>query len=232
MFDSRRKDYLYVAGSTNPEVIIGAPHSTNKRYPIICNNTVERLGDIGTGELAEDIYLLCSELGIQTKLIIKNRELNLDPNKYTNTEYYNEIFKENAILLVEIHGSGKKSVLPIEISSGNNNTTKLTKFGLYIYEEQRQLQKRKEIDWIYAFIVQEIPKTNKGILFLPTGTVKSFELRLPALNTKTMEQNKIHTIHIELREKFRYSSKKDKENIKRIISNSIYKYIVDKDFTD
>jgi len=108
----------------------------------------------------------------------------------------------------------------------------VTKFGLYIYGRTTPTTKKKRIDWIYAFIVQEIPKTNKGILFLPTGTVKSFELRLPALNTKTMEQNKIHTIHIELREKFRYSSKKDKENIKRIISNSIYKYIVDKDFTD
>lgn len=235
ILEERDQLIIYTYKDSPPIVTIGAPHQVPKGKNEICLDTTPRNGDTDSGLLALEIFNCLKELKVPTKLIIKSRPMGEDPNKDLHTDYSQEIIKIPSKILFEIHGQSSRNKHPLEFSAGRNDISKITRFGLYFYEELRQLQKDNKLEYIYEFGIQEKKDSSRAIIFKNTGEINCGELELPALRSlliDRVENYGMSAFHLETMPQFRFQSKTSRDLLSRAVSRAIYKLLIDKDFKE
>jgi hypothetical protein len=167
---SKDQSLLLCKERLNSNLVIATPHHTPFGAPYMPCET-PRAGDEGAGFIVEKVSeeLDCSSIIASNYFI--------DPNKYTDSDYFRRIKRWNPKLLIEIHGHGSKSArFDIEISAGSIGES-------YLSEKFAETLRKN------------LAKTDLSDLSV---SGKYNEIYFTAQYTKTITTDLWNSIHIEL----------------------------------
>jgi hypothetical protein len=200
------KDTLIEISTGTPPhtVVLGVPHHASVGVEKIAekwwNKNRNRFGrdsDEGAALYALAAYTVLRDQSVPCKLVIFAHSTDHDPNKNTNSSYFDSIFGQESHLLFECHGAGESKNHDLELSAGQNNLANPLVFGRIL---------TKCLDFRYKLAAQIEPGRNDGIVFESDGGEREVELQLPGLQTISLEEagkRNIPALHIEAKPNFR-----------------------------
>jgi hypothetical protein len=196
----KKNELIVLKHGENPyKVVIGVPHQAKNGVSEICSDPKPRKSDENAASYAIVAYNVLKENGIPCKLVIMAHSTEKDPNKYKDTPYFDEIFKEQAELLFECHGAGPDRRLDIEVSAGRNNLSKTIDFGKSL---SHCLENR------YSIGIQKEPGKNEALIINTDGSETDGRLQMPANKTVSLVvagKKGIAALHLEAKPQFRNS---------------------------
>lgn len=208
------KDCLLVLRHCEPpyKVVLGVPHQAAIGQERICEKRKDKNGrpdprdsDENAASYALVAFAALREHDVPCKLVIMAHSTTKDPNKDSDTPYWEEIFQNDTKLLFECHGLGEDKKLDLELSAGPNDTTDTKKYGQLLDSALNNL---------CDLGVQKEAGKKDAIIYRKDGTKDlKGELQKPGTETgslKEAQKRKLPSLHLEAKPRFRIPE--DKSN--------------------
>ena len=201
------KDRLIVLRHGKPpyRVTFGVPHQAKVGVEYICDKGEKRPSGENAASYALVAFFILKEHDIPCKLVIAAQSTTKDPNKDSETPYWEEIFQNDTKLLFECHGLGEDKKLDLELSAGPNDTTDTKKYGQFLASALNNL---------CDLGVQKEAGKDDAIIYRKDGTKDpKGTLQMPGTETgslKEAKKRKLPSLHLEAKPRFRIP--KDKSN--------------------
>ena len=179
------------------KVVIGVPHQSAIGQEYICEESEKRPSDENAASYAIAAFKTLRDKATPCKLVIMAHSTKKDPNKENNSPYWNEIFLDDAKILLECHGAGSNRQNELELSAGKNELSDTIKFGKLLHSA---------LDKKYDLAIQKKAGKNNALILGKDGAEQEGILQMPAKQTKSLmeaQKQNIHALHLEAKPRFR-----------------------------
>ncbi len=192
------------SGSPPYSVVLGVPHHAKVGDTQIAENWLNpktgragRPADEMVGLTALAVFTALVERGLDCRLIIAVHPTDHDPNKTSDSLYFQQVFTSPLPgLLLELHGSSKERPHSLELSAGANPLARPLDFAALLFQY---------LNAHHTLAAQVQPGKWAAVLFRASGQTPA-KLQHPALETLSLThagQLGIPALHLEMKPVFR-----------------------------